>query len=68
MIKKYYHYFEDPKYNGWFRLKYRKFMGHQVTKIKLFNLITIYRKKSLKKHLTLFFDSFIMILKKEEVR
>ena len=44
MIKRYYHYFENPKYNGWFRLKYTSFMGHKVVKIKLFKIFTIYKK------------------------
>lgn len=42
--KIYYHYFENPKYNGWFRGKYKTFLGHKVIKIKLFRLFTIYKE------------------------
>lgn len=44
-MKIYYHYFEDKKYNGWFREKYKSFLGHTVIKIKIFRLFTIYRIK-----------------------
>ena len=43
-IKIYYHYFEDPKYNGWFRGKYKSFLGKKVIKIKLFGLFTIFKR------------------------
>lgn len=43
--KIYYHYFEDPKYNGWFRSKYERFLGSKVIKIKLFRLLTIFKGK-----------------------
>ena len=48
-MKIYYHYFEDKKYNGWFKGTYKKFLGHIVIKIKIFKLFTIYKSKEIPK-------------------
>lgn len=42
-MKIYYHYFKDKKYNGWFKLPYKRFLGNEVKKIKIFKLFTIYK-------------------------
>ena len=46
-MKIYYHYFENKKYNGWYRLAYKNFLGHKVVKIKFLRLFTIYQLNEL---------------------
>ena len=44
-MKIYYHYFEDKKYNCWLRGRYERFLGQETKKIKLFKIITVYKKE-----------------------
>ncbi len=49
-MKIYYHYFEEKRLNGWYRLPYKTFLSVKTLKIKLFGLFTIYNyNKKLKK-------------------